>query len=179
MRLRGFHSALDGSILAMAVSVGVAGCLRNQEPCSDVRKGDRLTIELVSKEWGNEDAGQDCLPEWGLSLGMTLQATVVGLEDSDPCRTGRADIEGVENWTWTWALKGPPSGGPTLNGLYDVESGECKGRAELKLGTDDEVNCEPTDELCHLSVWFDPSFDADDCPAYCAAGFRVRVKRQK
>lgn len=159
--------------------LAASGCASNQEPCSDLHKGDRLTIELVSEEWGNEDAGEDCLSAWGLSLGMTLEATVVGLADSEPCRTGRADIDGVENWTWTWALKGPPSGGPTISGLYDVESGECTGRAQLKLGTEYGVDCEPTDETCHLNVWFDPSLDADDCPAYCATGFRVRVERQE
>jgi len=157
----------------VTLSLAAYGCWGNQEPCSDVRKGDQLSIELVSLRPGG---GGDCLASWGISLGMTLEATVVGLANTEPCRAGRAEIDGVESWTWTRLRSSGPGGG-TIRDVYEVESGSCAGRARLKLSTEYDVDCQP-DESCGLSLVFDPRFDEEDCPPYCGGSFDVRVERR-
>jgi hypothetical protein len=158
----------------LALLVAVCGCWGNQEPCSDVRKGDQLSIELVSLRL-TEDLGEgECFTPWGISPGMTLEATVLGLANSAPCRAGAAEIDGVENWTWT-RVRSSDLGSGTIKDLYDVQSGECSGRALLKLSTDYGLDC--PDGRCGLTLIFDPSFDAEDCPPYCGGYFDVRVER--
>lgn len=178
MATRRHERPMRTGAVTLVFLVAASSCLGNQEPCSDLREGDRLTIELVSP-WEGDPGAESCFTPWGVSVGMTLEATVVRLVNSEPCRTGAAEIDGIENWTWSRISAGAGGSTITIRDAYDVESGKCSGRAFLTLRTRDEVDCEPTDETCSLSLEFDPSFDADDCPPYCSASFRVRVKRQK
>jgi hypothetical protein len=153
-------------------------CGGQQEPCGGVQKGDRVHIELVELV-GPDHADEECLNAWSFGPGTEFDANVLRLTAGGPsCRSGLAEIDGVGDWTFTRDPERVISGGTTLGGHYDAQSGACSGQVSVGVGTEEGVSCEPTDERCGVGVHTTPSSDnAPECPAGCSGDFLARVER--
>lgn len=158
--------------VTFAANCVVAGCGWSDdvdEPCrDDVSEGSRYVISVGAHQ-SSTTPRFNCPPDFDLSDGVELQATVTEvLADGRGCASGVIKIEGFSDWNWSLDLrKGELGGGADLVGSYGATNGPCKGRVTLGVlgrGTT-------------LQRRWNADADAASCPLSCYDKFDCEVTK--
>lgn len=174
MTLHAYSGSACGLALRLAIAgTTLSGCWGDLEPCPGVRQGASVRIEIL----GPTDPEESCPGDWGLTTGTVLEGTIVRLLGDHTCESGFAEFARSGEWEWTRSGFEDHTGGSTLEGLYSITNGSCRG--ELELGFfQSKLPCDASQgHHCNLGIGVAPApgYEAK-CPTGCSASLNVRAQ---